>query len=112
MFAVIGFVMWIGADIGDNEEAARGNMILAMIMTVAALTALRVGMSMRAKMNARIETAISGQLSTRGYVEASTLAAELKLSMDDARDVLDKRRVDRGWSRTELEQYNARYFPG
>ena len=111
MFAIVGYVLWIGADVGENEDAARGNMIMSLIMTVATLTALRVGLSMRKKMNERIEAAITGQFGTRGFVEATTLAAEVKISLDDARDVLDKRCTTRGWKRTELEEYNARYFP-
>ncbi len=111
MFAIFGMIMWIGATVGENESAATGNMILTLIMTVFTLTALQAGLSMRKKANARIETSIEAQFATRGFVEAATLAAEIGISMDDARDVLDKRAARRLWKRTELEQYNARYFP-
>jgi type IV secretory pathway TrbD component len=35
MFAIFGLVMWIGAEVGENDDAASGNMILFLIMTTA-----------------------------------------------------------------------------
>lgn len=111
MFAIFGLVMWIGAEVGENDEAATGNMILCFTMTSLTLGTLKAGLWMRSRMNKRMEAAIAKLFSADGFVEAASFAAEMQISMDDARDVLDKRARKHQWQRTELENYNARYFP-
>ncbi|MBK6759669.1 MAG: hypothetical protein IPG73_03015 [Ignavibacteria bacterium] len=111
MFAIFGLVMWIGAEVGENDEAATGNMILCLIMTTLTLAALKTGLWMRSRMNKRMEEVITSLVAREGHIDATSFAAEMKISMDDARDVLDKRARKRNWKRAELEHYNARYFP-
>ncbi|MBL0321757.1 MAG: hypothetical protein IPP80_05160 [Ignavibacteria bacterium] len=111
MFAIFGLVMWIGAEVGENDEAATGNMILCLIMTTLTLAALKTGLWMRSRMNKRMEEVITSLVAREGHIDAKSFATEMKISMDDARDVLDKRARKRNWKRAELEQYNARYFP-
>ncbi|MCX6140767.1 MAG: hypothetical protein NTX15_08070 [Candidatus Kapabacteria bacterium] len=111
MFAIFGLVMWIGANAGDNDDAAFGNMILCLLMTASSITALVIGLRMRTGATSRIEGAIAMLTGSIGYIEATTFAAEMKISLDDARDVLDKRSRIHNWRRVELEQYNARYYP-
>ena len=93
MFAIFGLVMWIGAIEGENEKAAYGNM-------------------MRASMNLRIENLLTEMFQREGSVQATSFAERMGISLDDARDVLDKRSRDRGWLRTEYAQYDARYVQG
>ena len=111
MFAIFGLVMWIGAEVGENDEAATGNMILCLIMTTLTLAALQTGLGMRSRMNSRMDAVVTSLVDKFGHVDATTFASEMKISMDDARDVLDKRARKRNWQRAELEHYNARYFP-
>jgi hypothetical protein len=111
MFAIFGLVMWIGAEVGENDDAASGNMILFLIMTTLTLAALQTGLWMRSRMNSRMDAVITSLVDKVGHVDATTFASEMKISMDDARDVLDKRARKRNWERAELEHYNARYFP-
>lgn len=110
MFAIFGLVMWIGANAGDNDEAAFGNMILCLTMTASCLVALFAGLRMRSRASIRIESAISHLFGSVGFVEATAFATELKISLDDARDVLDARSRIHSWRRVELEKYNARYY--
>jgi hypothetical protein len=58
-----------------------------------------------------MDAVITSLVDKVGHVDATTFASEMKISMDDARDVLDKRARKRNWERAELEHYNARYFP-
>lgn len=111
MFAIFGLVMWIGAEVGENDDAATGNMILCLIMTTLTLAALKTGLWMRSRMNSRMDEVINSLVAREGHIDAKSFAAEMEISMDDARDVLDKRARKRNWKRAELEQYNARYFP-
>lgn len=112
MFAIFGLVMWIGAIEGENEKAAYGNMMLCFVMSVLMIITLIVGMRMRASMNLRIENLVTEMFQREGFVQATSFAERMGISLDDARDVLDKRSRDRGWLRTEFAQYDARYVQG
>jgi hypothetical protein len=112
MFAIFGLVMWIGAIEGENEKAAYGNMMLCFVMSVLMIITLIVGMRMRASMNLRIENLLTEMFQREGSVQATSFAERMGISLDDARDVLDKRSRDRGWLRTEYAQYDARYVQG
>lgn len=112
MFAIFGLVMWIGAIEGENEKAAFGNMMLCFVMSVLMTITLIVGMRMRASMNLRIENLVTEMFQREGSIQATSFAERMGISLDDARDVLDKRSRDRGWLRTEFAQYDARYVQG
>jgi len=111
MFAIFGAVLWIGAVSGANDQAAFGNMILFFVMLVLTLIALGTGLSMRSRSNAKIDALIDTTLKSIGLVDAASFATQMNISLDDARDVLDKRIQRRRWQRTELEHYNAQYRP-
>ncbi len=110
MFAVFGLLMWIGAVSGDNDEAAFGNMLLCFVMTTLMLSALAIGLRMRNRMQTKMDLVIQNLSSTLGHVDATLFAKEINITLDDARDVLDKRARTFKWRRTELEHYDARYF--
>lgn len=112
MFAIFGLVMWIGAIEGDNESAAFGNMMLGFVMSTLMIITLIVGMRMRARMNLRIENLLTELFQRDGSVQAASFAERMGISLDDARDVLDKRSRDRGWLRTEFAHYDAQYTQG
>jgi uncharacterized membrane protein YeiB len=112
MFAIFGFVMWIGALEGDNEKAAFGNMVLCFVMTFLMSVALGIGMRMRKSMNERAEAVLTELFASVGYVDAVVFADRMGVSLDDARDMLDKRARDRRWLRTEFAHYDARYSKG
>lgn len=108
MFAVYGLVMMIGAMVGE-DDAATGNAIMALIFTTFSVTALRVGLSQRRKAHVRIDSVINDEFDTHGYVDALRFSKGAGVSLDDARDILDKKYVQHGWKRTELASYNAEY---
>ena len=110
MFAIFGLLMWIGAVSGDNDDAAFGNMVLCLTMTTLMLSALGIGLRMRSRMQTKMEQVIQNLTSTFGHVDATLFAKEINITLDDARDVLDKRAQKFKWRRTELEHYDARYF--
>lgn len=112
MFAIFGLVMWIGAVEGENENAAFGNMVLCFVMSALMIITLIIGMRMRTAMNLRIENLLTEMFQRDGSVQAASFAERMGISLDDARDVLDKRSRDRGWLRTEYAQYDARYVQG
>lgn len=112
MFAIFGLVMWIGAIEGENEKAAYGNMMLCFVMSALMIITLIVGIRMRASMNLRIENLLTEMFQREGSVQATSFAERMGISLDNARDVLDKRSRDRGWLRTEYAQYDARYVQG
>ena len=112
MFAIFGLVMWIGALEGDNEKAAFGNMMLCFVMSFFMIVTLVIGMRMRTAMNTRAEAVLAEMFAQDGHVQAATFAERLGVSLDDARDMLDKRARDRQWLRTEYAHYDARYVQG
>jgi len=110
MFAVYGFVMMIGAMVGNND-AVTGNAIMAMIFTVLTLTAFRVGMAKRKKAQKLFDDVITAEMDQHGAVDAQRFATACGVSLDDARDILDRRLYSKGWDCIELEGYNALYTP-
>lgn len=110
MFAVYGFVMMIGAMVGNND-AVYGNGILAAAFTVLTLAAFRVGMSKRKKAQKLFDNVITAEMDEHGSVEAQRFATACGVSLDDARDILDRRLYSKGWDCIELEGYNAIYTP-
>lgn len=109
MFAVFGFIFALGADIGDNDDIASGNLSLGLIMIGASIITLLVGMRMQRRFDARVDATISELGHPTGSFEAFDFANALAISVDDARDVLEKKARTAGWVCEELEQYNARY---
>ncbi len=109
MFAVYGLVMTIGALV-DESDAWIGNLTLGGTFTVISASCVTIGMMMRKKVQKRLDQEIDREFLDLGYVEASLFAKEAGVSLDDARDQLDRRMRDLGWKRTELESYNARYY--
>ena len=110
MFAVYGFVMMIGAIVGGND-AVLGNGILAGIFTVLTLIMLRVGLMQRKKAGRLFENIIAAELDEYGSVDAQRFATACGVSLDDARDVLDRMLYSKGWDCLELDGYNAMYTP-
>lgn len=109
MFAVFGFIFALGADIGDNDEIAAGNLALGLLMISASLITLLVGMRMQRRFDARVDATINLLGQATGSFEAADFAHALTISVDDARDVLEKKSQRAGWTCEELDQYNARY---
>lgn len=108
MFAIYGLVMTIGARV-DESTAWIGNLVMGGTCAVLMLVVFTAGMTMRKKAQARIEHEIEREFNEQGFVEATSFAELAGVSLDDARDQLDKRMRERGWQRTELEKYNAIY---
>lgn len=109
MFAVYGGIMWIGAVVGESEDAITGNAIMTGIFTTLTLTAIRVGLSQRAKSRKRFDALIEQEFAQHGFVDAIRFSQGAGISLDDARDLLDKRYAALGWTRVELQGYNAEY---
>ena len=61
MFSVYGFIMMIGAYVGE-DDAYIGNGIMALIFTALTLIALQVGLSKRKKARVLINDTISKEL--------------------------------------------------
>lgn len=110
MFAVYGFVMMIGAMVGRND-AVTGNAILALVFTVLTLTALRVGLSKRKQAQRLYANVIDAEMDEHGAVDAQRFATACGVTLDDARDILDRRLYSKGWNCVELDGYNAIYTP-
>jgi hypothetical protein len=109
MFAVYGGIMWIGAVVGESEDAITGNAIMTGIFTTLMITAIRVGLSQRAKARKRFEAVVEQEFTDHGYVDAIRFSQGAGISLDDARDWLDKRYIPNGWTRVEKSGYNAEY---
>lgn len=109
MFAVYGGIMWIGAVVGESEDAITGNAIMTGIFTTLMITAIRVGLSQRAKARKRFEVLVEQEFTDHGYVDAIRFSQGAGISLDDARDWLDKRYIPNGWTRIEKSGYNAEY---
>ena len=110
MFAVFGFVFAFGAFPGDNDDIANGNLWLGITMITTSAVVLLIGLRLKRKADARIETAIADLLSKHACIEATLFAEVLSITVDDARDILDTRARAQQWRRLELENYNAKYF--
>ncbi len=108
MFAVYGAVMLMGAYVGDTD-AMSGNAIMTLIFTVLTLTALRIGLSQRKRAHQIFERVITEEFDSHGYLDAVRFSQGAGISLDDARDILDKWAPERKWSRVELSGYNAEY---
>lgn len=108
MFAVYGFVMMIGAMVGNND-AVTGNTIISMIFTVLTIVVFRLGMSQRKKAHALFQSVIDRELAEHGYIDAVRFAQGAGITLDDARDVLNRRAAANRWLITEREGYNAEY---
>lgn len=109
MFTVFGGVMFIGSFGEIHAETAIGNGILTTILLVVTVTMLIVGMRMRSAFNTRLHTTIQEMFSTSAAIEASDFATRTHISLDSAREFLDKQAALHGWDRVESAGYNARY---
>jgi hypothetical protein len=110
MFAVFGFVFAYGAWKGDNDDIAVGNLWLGITMISTSAIILIWGLRLKKQADARIDAAIADLLAKHACIEATEFAQSLGITLDDARDVLDKRARASNWRRLELEQYNAKYY--
>lgn len=110
MFAVFGFVFAFGASVGDNDDIATGNLWLGITMITTSILVLLVGLRLKKQADLRIEIVIQDLLAAHSFIEASAFADALGITVDDARDVLDKLARLNNWRRLELEHYNAKYY--
>ena len=108
MFAVYGMVMMIGAIVGEND-AVFGNALMTLVFTALTVAAFSIGMAQRKRAHQLFSTVIENELSTHGYVDAIRFSKGAGVTLDDARDILDRMARHRGWHRTELTEYNAEY---
>lgn len=93
----------------DESDAWIGNLILGGFCVTVMLSTFIAGMMLRKKVRVKIEAEIENLFTTHGELEATIFAKNAGVSLDDARDQLDRRMKERGWHRTELPQYNAIY---
>lgn len=110
MFSVYGYVMMIGAIVGESE-AVFGNFMMGAICTVLMLILLQVGLRGQKKAHQRFNSIISTELESYGHVDAERFATTANISLDDARDILAKIAEKRNWACAELGGYNAHYTP-
>jgi len=110
MFAIFGFVFAFGASVGDNDDIATGNLWLGITMITTSALVLLIGLRLKKQADARIDRTITDLLSKHSYIEAAAFADALGITVDDARDVLDKFARSNNWRRLELEHYNAKYY--
>lgn len=108
MFTIFGYVMTIGALV-DESDVWIGNFILGSVCATIMLGTFLAGMSMRKKVHERTHAIIADLFLQHGFIEAKTFAEGAMVSLDEARDLLDRLMHKHGWHRTELEQYNAVY---
>lgn len=108
MFAVFSLVLTIGSVVGGSDTW-KGNLILGLCFVTLTTVFLVIGLVKRKAVYSRIETEIAAQLVQHNYVDAKVFAQSAGISLDDARDQLDKRMKTRGWQRTELPEDNAQY---
>lgn len=109
MFAVFGFVFALGANIGDNDDVAMGNLWLGFIMIGAAVATLLTGLKLERRFDSRLDDAVRSLSDGENSFEADAIARAMNISLDDARDVLNTRARRNGWTCQELSSYNARY---
>jgi hypothetical protein len=111
MFAVYSMVMWIGAVQEVHAPSPTGIVILTMICTIGTLVVLRRGLAMRKAKHVEFEAEIERQFREHGVLDAATFATATNVTLDSARDVLDRIARERNWKREELSGYNAHYEP-
>lgn len=109
MFAVFGFVFAFGANIGDNDDVALGNLWLGLTMITASVVSLLWGLRLLRRFDERSEDVVRTLLTPEGSFDASAYASAMNISLDDARDVLNNQARQSGWLCEELGEYNARY---
>lgn len=110
MFAVYGYVMMIGAIVGESE-AFFGNFMMGAIFTVLTLIMLQIGLRGQKSAHKRFDVIIGDELQEHGHIDAERFATTANISLDDARDFLAKLAEKRDWACTELGGYNAQYTP-
>lgn len=110
MFSVYGYIMMVGAIVGEND-AVFGNAVMGTVCAVLTLVVFQIAMRQRKKAHMLFNSTIQRMLGADGFVEAVGFATATGVSVDDARDILDKLMIERHWRREEMPQYNAMYFP-
>lgn len=108
MFAVFSSLIMVGALVG-NSEAWKGNFGLASVFTSAGILLVYVGMKKRRHAYLIYEEEIAHQLREFGFIEALKFSHTTQVSLDEARDLLDKYMKKHHWQRKELTEYNAEY---
>ncbi len=109
MFAVFSTIMFFGGYFNDAEGADK-NGILGLVCFALTGAVFALAMGLRKRANRNIDTEIEREFNAQGYVEATLLASTLEMSLDETRDVLDKRSLKHKWRREEAPGYNARYY--
>lgn len=109
MFTIFGGIMFIGSFGEIHAETAIGNGILTVILLVVTVTMLIVGMRMRSAFNSRLQATLQEMFAVDAAIEASDFATRMHISLDSAREFLDKQAALQGWDRVESAGYNARY---
>lgn len=108
MFTIFGYVMTVGALV-DESDVWIGNFILGSICFILTLGAFVTGLRLRKQVHKQVNMLIEQLFAEHGHVEAVVFAKGAQVSLDDARDMLDRRMHIHGWKRTEMLQYNALY---
>ncbi|MBI2794607.1 MAG: phage holin family protein [Ignavibacteria bacterium] len=108
MFAVFSSLIMVGALVG-NSDAWKGNFGLASVFTSVGIVLCYVGIKKRRRAYMMFEEEIAHQLSDSGFIEALKFSNAAQVSLDEARDILDKFMKKRFWQRKELSGYNAEY---
>lgn len=99
----------VGALVG-NSDAWKGNFGLASVFTSVGIVLCYVGIKKRRRAYMMYEEEIAHQLSDFGFIEALRFSHSAQVSLDEARDILDKFMKKRLWQRKELTGYNAEYW--
>jgi hypothetical protein len=109
MFTVFGAIMAVGSLPGDGEGTA-GHLWFAAVMATVCCTLLASGMVQRSRFRLRLTNAMIAATTPENTIDAGTVASLLEISLDDARDVLQKHAARHRWSVEELGGYDARYY--
>jgi divalent metal cation (Fe/Co/Zn/Cd) transporter len=109
MFSVYGYIMMIGAIVGEND-AVFGNAVMGTVFAVLTFSVFQFAMRKRKQAHRLFAETIESMMKTDGCVEASNFASVIGVSIDDARDILDKQMIMQHWRREEKSEYNALYY--
>lgn len=109
MFTVFGGIMFIGSFGEVHADTALGNGILTAILLVLTLIMLVVGLRMRKRANQRLLQVVDEIFAAQNGLDASHFAERAGISLDSAREFLDKQAHLHAWHRVESSGYNAHY---
>jgi len=110
MFTIFGGIMFIGSFGEIHADTAVGNGILTAILLTVTVSMLIIGLRMRSAFNSRLLVTIDEMFTAGTAIEASEFALRANVSLDSAREFLDRQATLHGWDRVESSGYNARYM--